>query len=135
MSWNPFSSKPAKEEPKYDSSSELIEDPYADPFAEDDDGGSFGSTLQLPPVPEPIQERPSAGRDSDAPRRINIDYGQLLGANPTAQSAVSGLAPKKKPSKEAAYLKFARRGVYERAMYNTGCAYLGGAGWARRASF
>jgi hypothetical protein len=128
MSWNPFASKPAPAEKKYDASTEFIEDPFADPFAEDDEGASF-SSIQLPtrsPPVDVIRERPGQDDDSDAPRRINVDFNTLIGVNPAARSAISGVAPKKQQSKEAAYLKFSRRGVYERAMYNSGCLYLAG---------
>lgn len=128
MSWNPFSSKPAPAESKYDSSSEYIEDPYADPFSDDDEGAGF-SSIQLPPRAEPIdviRERPGQDDDSDEPRHIKVDFNTLIGANPAARSAVYGVAPKKQSAKDAAFLKFSRRNVYERSMYNTGCMYLAG---------
>lgn len=121
--WSPFSSPPPAENKADSSSSEILEDPFLDPFDEEEQGGSFGSSLPPPPR-DIISER---DEDDAPPRRPpSIDMRTLTGVNPALIGAVAGLGPRKQSAKEASYLKFSRRSLYERTMYNAGCAYLGG---------
>jgi hypothetical protein len=126
--WSPFSSNPPAPEPKSsESSSEFLEDPFADPFAEDDEGAAFGSISLPPPTPDIIVETPPPiSGETPVPSNVKVDMQTLLGAgriSPAIQNSLIA-AGKQKSAKDAAYLRFKRRSVYERAMYNTGCAYL-----------
>jgi hypothetical protein len=125
-----------------DSKDELLEDPFADPF--DDGSGGFagfddddlGMSSQL--------------QDDDHFHDSRASSKPLRGFSTSIMDAGAGLTSagskpifpalgnpmilqndinkmQRRSAKEAAYLGYSKRGLYERAMFNAGCMYLGGA--------
>ena len=126
MGWFGSSAPEAPAKTTDSSKSEFLEDPFADPFAEDDEGAAFGSISLPPPTPDFIAEKYEPSSDEPKGKAPSASLNQLLGVNPNAMKAVGAVARPQKSAKEGAYLNFHRRSVYERTMYTAGCAYLAG---------
>eukprot|EP01138_Halocafeteria_seosinensis_P012660 gb/GECG01012936.1/.p1 GENE.gb/GECG01012936.1/~~gb/GECG01012936.1/.p1 ORF type:complete len:270 (+),score=31.76 gb/GECG01012936.1/:1-810(+) len=121
---------------------ETLEDPFADPFNDDDTsdmefvsvGGStvnFQQDLQEPYGSDRMDDSEFGGGSSDdysgerrGGRGQQMDPNQLFGVNPKVMQAIS--QQNNRQQKQSRVLASPKKSVWERGMHNTGIMYLTG---------